>query len=837
LWIIFSNQAINASRRNDKRMNLKKLTTMSVGEVSYRLKAIGTKRFMKLSEQAKKNPLSPEYFLPHYQLPSDLDGPFSDAVARERWAEAEEFLLEHMRKRRHGPNDNNQKFQFFFSPAQRPAMLQIADRHLPGLVSQSLMQAERIVEHEFSLFGSKIKCPEVIPWQDDPFSQRPWPNRFYTEMKYYGQRASNGEAKGSAITGDVKYVWELNRHQHFVTLGKAYWLTQDEKYAAEFVQQCSSWTEQNHYLYGVNWTSALEAALRAMSWIWGYFFCLEAKAMDAQTHAQILRALQLHARFISRNLSFYVSPYNHLIGEATALFAIGALFPEFHEAERWRKKGWTILASEVTKQFHRDGMGVEQAISYHHFSLGFYLLALILAERNGQTIPPIMRERLERALEFSMFSQQPDGNHPMIGDNDNARSLYFGEKYTWDFRELLALGAVLFQRSDMKKMAGDFSESCLWLLGPESHQKFTRLNSSAPVERSKLFRESGYAIFRSGWNRDDHYAIFDCGPQSDGLHRDENVSVAHGHSDFLSFTLNAYGAPMLIDSGMLTYNGDLAWQNHFRGASAHNAVTIDGRSPSNLVGRLGYNYVPTVEQSFYNCQADFAFIEGCYTGFGANVRHRRGMFWRKGDYWLILDGLFGMGEHQVERWLHFAPGVTVQMNGRKVMTQRRDQKNILVQDIGMRESALELLEGGNQPAQGWVAPGYGEKVPAPVLCMKLSGLLPMYLSTLILPFEAQIPEIDIQQSGCHSTESETPFFLSLRTPKWEDRLVFNFTGKLQEINEIRTDARVAYIRQELDSRLAFATIVKGSQLTLKGKKLLTSELAVDAKISSIDLNG
>lgn len=816
-------------------MNLKKLTTMSVDEVSHRLKSLGAKKVMKLSEQAKKNPFGPEHFLPHLQLASDLAGPFEDAVAGGRWPEAEEFLLQHLRQRRLNTPPDDHSAQFFFSPQQRPAMLQIADRYLADMVSQTLTQADKLLEHEFSFFGSTIKYESAIEWQDDPLSRKRWPNRFYTEMKYYGQRTSSSEAKSNTIPGDVKYVWELNRHQHFIVLGKAYWLTQDEKYAAEFVRQCGSWIESNQYLYGINWTSALEAALRASAWMWAYFFCLDAGALDAHSHAMIMRALQLHGRFISRNLSFYVSPYNHLIGEATALFLLGSLFPEFHEAERWRKKGWTILNNEVVKQFHRDGMCVEQAISYHHFTLGFYLTAMILAERNGQTVSAEMRGRLERALEFSLFSMQPDGRHPMIGDHDNARSIYFGQQQLWDFRDLLATGAVLFQRSDMKKMAGEFSESSLWLLGPESHQKFVLLNSKAPAERSKLFRDSGYAIFRGGWNRDDHYIIFDCGQQSDGLFRDENVSVAHGQADFLSFSLQAYGAPMLIDSGMLTYNGDLAWQNHFRGAAAHNAVTIDGRGPCNLVGRLGYNYVPTVEQSFYNCQADFAFIEGCYTGFGTNIRHRRGVFWRKGEYWLIFDALFGLGEHRVERWFHFAPGVAAQLTGRRVFTQRRDQKNILLQEIGLRESTLELAEGGEQPTQGWFAPGYGEKAPAQVLCSGLSGLLPMYFSTLILPFEKQAPEIEIQQSGCHSTESETPFFLSMKTKRWEDRLVFNFTGRLQEINEIQTDARMAYIRSELDSHLAFATIVKGSQLALHGKKLLTSELAVDAKISSIDL--
>ena len=33
--------------------------------------------------------------------------------------------------------------------------------------------------------------------------------------------------------GDAKITWELNRHQHLVTLAKAYRLTGDERYAAK----------------------------------------------------------------------------------------------------------------------------------------------------------------------------------------------------------------------------------------------------------------------------------------------------------------------------------------------------------------------------------------------------------------------------------------------------------------------------------------------------------------------------------------------------------------------------------------------------------------------------
>ena len=39
----------------------------------------------------------------------------------------------------------------------------------------------------------------------------------------------------------MKRVWEMNRHQFLVTLGKAYWLTSDEQYAERMISILRSW--------------------------------------------------------------------------------------------------------------------------------------------------------------------------------------------------------------------------------------------------------------------------------------------------------------------------------------------------------------------------------------------------------------------------------------------------------------------------------------------------------------------------------------------------------------------------------------------------------------------
>jgi len=567
-------------------LNLKKLKSMSLHEVGHRVKLAGTKKLLRFTHNHHREELAAGRFLREFALPSDYDGPFADAIANHRWGAAEEFLLDHMRARTNGYGYHRGRPRFFFSPSQRAEMLQLIGQHLPDMVPEVLARAEKLLDHQFSFLGVEVKYEDEIDWCADPVSRQRWPMKFYADLKFYGRQHGNRQ-----LPGDVKYVWELNRHQHFVVLGKAHWMTRDERYAVELFAQINSWIDQNPYLRGINWTSALEVALRSLSWTWAYFYCLEAKSFDARTHAALLRMLQLHGRYINHHLSFYTSPYNHLIGEATALFILGTLFQEFKEASAWRQRGWTILQAEISKQFHVDGISKEQAISYHHFTLGLYLLASILAQRNNVSIPAPMRQQLERALEFSMFSIQPDGRHPMIGDNDDARSIAFGARPAWDFRDLLAVGAVLFGRGDLKQLAGQYDEACLWLLGPSSCRQFHALDSHAPEARTKLFPESGYTVFRNGWGAGDQYLIFDAGHHSDGLHPDDTVSTAHGHADYLAFSLCAHGVPLLVDAGMLTYNGDRKWQNYFRSGMAHNTITVDGRSACELAGRLGYQNV------------------------------------------------------------------------------------------------------------------------------------------------------------------------------------------------------------------------------------------------------
>src|SRR5262249_38852217 len=152
-----------------------------------------------------------------------------------------------------------------------------------------------------------------------------------------------------------KIVWELNRHQYFSTLGQAYWVTNDEKYAQTFANHITDWIEKNPPKLGINWASSLEVAFRSISWIWALYFFRSSTSLTPQVFAHILKIIYLNALHLETFLSTYFSPNTHLTGEALGLFYIGTIFPEFKDSERWRHTGRGILSDQLERHVQSDG--------------------------------------------------------------------------------------------------------------------------------------------------------------------------------------------------------------------------------------------------------------------------------------------------------------------------------------------------------------------------------------------------------------------------------------------------------------------------------------------------
>ncbi len=681
-------------------------------------------------------------------------------------------------------------------------------------VAEVVRAADAICRHEFSLFGREVACGETVAWQADPVSGRPWPRVFHSRVRIFS---------GDAGHGDVKYVWELNRHQWLPVLGKAYRLTGDETYARAGLQLVDSWMADNPYRVGINWASALEVAIRALSWCWAYSLFEGSAALTPARRAAILGSLAQHGQYIERHLSLYFSPYNHLIGEAAALFVLGSLFPQLPRAARWRDRGWAILDREAPKQFHPDGGSVEQATGYHHFTLGFYLQAVLVRVRQGGPLGHAW-SGLERALEFSMYMTRPDGSTPMIGDADEGKALELAQPHLWDFRSFLAIGAVLFSRGDLKRVSGMYPADAAWLLGTSGRARYDSLGETAPGHTSRALSQSGYYVMRTSWDRDAHVLALDCGELSAGVCADDTTSAAHGHADALSIEVAAYGDPLLVDPGFLTYNGDLEWHRYFRDTQAHNTVVVDGASQAEFRGRLKWSHGPRVEPHEWLTLGALEYADGSHFGYqrlASPVIHRRAVLFFKPDYWVVRDELLGGAAHTLDRYFHFATSEVVQGLSNSVLTQRGTQPNLAVIPVEGHAAALDLTKDGTAPGAGWLAVGYERKARAAVARYRTISSLPCALHTVIAPFRGTTPAFEVDPGHIES-DGRSALARSFVVSRQGRRDVWAFAGGHRATFEKRwvTDAHSTCVSVDDTGAVLACVFVSGSRVDVDGKPLL-----------------
>ncbi len=158
---------------------------------------------------------------------------------------------------------SNADDRFFASMNDRETAVEMFESEFPGAREHFIHAAESIVEGHIDILGYKdVAIGTTVDWHFEPVSGIRSPLKHWREF----DDLDTGEA------GDKKVIWELNRHQHFFTLGLAFWLTGDERFTDCFAHHLESWMEQNPPGIGINWASSLEVSFRAMSWIWGVQF-------------------------------------------------------------------------------------------------------------------------------------------------------------------------------------------------------------------------------------------------------------------------------------------------------------------------------------------------------------------------------------------------------------------------------------------------------------------------------------------------------------------------------------------------------------------------------------
>ncbi len=582
----------------------------------------------------------------------------------------------------------------------------------PGAREDILRAADAVVRHELDLLGSGPRTLSTpLPWHEDFKTGRRWPLDYAADIEYLELDRPS----------DVKVPWELSRCQHFTRLGQAYWLTGEDRYAAEFAAEVTDWIASNPYARGVNWACAMDVALRAVSWIWGFHHMADAPACrDRGFRASFLRTLFLHGEFIATHLERGDVNGNHYLCDGVGLVFLGCFFHPARRAARWRAIGRAIVEQEIFTQTTPDGVDFEQSTAYHRLVLEAFLTSYELLRRSGDTVPQACWTRLERMCEFVQAYTKPDGRVPLIGDADDGRVQILGAQPLTDHRYLLSTAAVVLRRGDFAASAGRCWEETFWLLGPDALERFDALEAGAAPPGSMAFPDGGFYVLRAPGA----HLIVDCGEV--GM----NGRGGHGHNDILSFELFLNGRNLITDCGAYLYTASREWRNAFRSTAFHNTVQVDGEELNRFVGpdalwQLQYDAIPAGATMTRGGRVDV--FRGAHRGYerlAAPVSHvRECALDAGGTRALVRDCLDGSGAHALVWRFHLDPAVTPHADGSDVRLASDDRVVWLLPDDTAGRLTLTL-----EP--GWVSPSYGVKVPTTVLVWKTTAALPIVTSFL-----------------------------------------------------------------------------------------------------------
>ena len=605
----------------------------------------------------------------------------------------------------------------------------------PGAAAEASTRADRVLAGRYDLLGyhdlSFDDANGRTDWHLDPVHGRRAPRVFWADVPFLDPR-----------TGDHKIIWELNRHQQWLALGRALWLTRDRRYAWAIVSQLEAWLEANPPLTGINWASALELGFRAMSWVWALHFLLgdtdEGAAGPAQAPwlLDLLLGIDRQLELLEQNLSHYFSPNTHLSGEALALYVTGVALPELAESRRRARTGRRILLEQIAAQVGADGGHVERSTHYHRYTLDFYLLALLTAERAQDTeaITPFT-DAVSRLATFTRAMADDNGRLPVIGDDDGGMLWPIAGRATDDVRDSLALAAVVLGRPDLAPWG--VPEEVFWIAGrtaieQEPFIEAYRTDARPPV--SATFEDTGFVVSRDGAGG---HLVFDVGPHG-------FMNGGHAHADALAVAVSVNGRPLLVDPGTSTYTMDLALRDRMRSSASHNTLTRDGRGAALPSGPFHWQSRADARLHAARHNPAFDWAEGLHEAYG-DGGHRRTVVRNPAAGWLIVDEVVGRGRHTADVHWHFDPAWTV----------TRERPNLLraTFDRGLNPSEApsggaglqsgvtawlvhdaaetRLFHGDDEAGLGWCAPVYGTLVPTSSARVSRTAAAPFSIAAFV----------------------------------------------------------------------------------------------------------
>lgn len=338
-------------------------------------------------------------------------------------------------------------------------------------------------------------------------------------------------------------------------------------------------------------------ALRGINWI--KFISVHYDVIPDNKRRGWNDSLYSQYRMLSRKLEYHLGG-NHLLEDAYSLFIASIYFAD----RRLYKKASKLLIKELDEQILPDGAHYEQSPMYHCILLDRLLDCYNISSNQSRfddqsRMNDVLAKQAKRMLGHLESLIYADWTIPLL--NDSAYGIAPSPKQLFDYAHRLG---IHWDRISMK--------------------------------------ECGYR--KLSGNRME--AIVDVGNIT------ASYQPGHSHADTFGYELRVLGQPLLIDTGISTYDKNKRRQLE-RSTMAHNTVMVYDSDSSEVwsgfrVGRRAR--VSILEEDPTRIVAE-------HNGFGCTCTHRR-TFRIEPDVCEVTDSVTDKSA-TVKNYLHFAPNIKI----------------------------------------------------------------------------------------------------------------------------------------------------------------------------------
>lgn len=428
------------------------------------------------------------------------------------------------------------------------------------------------------------------------------------------------------------------------------------------------WIKENPAALGNGW-EPYPLSMRIINWIkWLSKHSVALPAID--------NSLALQVRVLEQKIEYHLLA-NHLFSNAQALIFAGAWLTG-NQANRWLKKGLSLLEAEVKEQFLQDGAHFELSPMYHANLILSVLDIINLARCSQNQFLLSKKDQLKTIVQKGVFwleaMYHPDDNLSFFNDAAfcNAPSLTLLKEYAYSLNIPAPAGLNL---------------------------------SKAPSFLH--LQDSGFVRIQSG----NAVALLDVGKIG------PDYQPGHAHADTLSFELSINSQRVFVNSGTSEYSlgPERDWQ---RSTHAHNTVTVMDLNSSEVwggfrVARRAKPFDLLVEQNVETIKV--ACSHDGYQHLKSNITHRREWCFNKNTLH-IMDTVEKAA--MAVAYYHLHPYMRVkQINKNSIEIIMPSDQRIIVH---FSEAQVLLKDG-------YWYPEFGKKIPN----KRLKVIFSHYLKTMI----------------------------------------------------------------------------------------------------------